>query len=95
MLEALPAALTLIADRGYDSAWFRQELEARGIEPCGPSKSRKKHYPYDKALYRPCHKVENLLAKLKDWRRVGNRSNRHVPELTNEPLTLDASERRL
>lgn len=33
-LDALPPALGLIADRGYDSAWFRQQLEPRGIEPC-------------------------------------------------------------
>ncbi|THF54317.1 transposase [Mesorhizobium composti] len=31
VLDALPAASHLIADRGYDSAWFRAELEARGI----------------------------------------------------------------
>lgn len=31
MLEALPAASHLIADRSDDSAWFRDELEARGI----------------------------------------------------------------
>ncbi|WP_454918496.1 transposase [Xanthobacter sediminis] len=27
-------------------------------------------YPHDKALYRQRHKVENLFAKLKDWRRI-------------------------
>jgi len=67
----------LIADRGYDSAWFRAELEARGIEPCIPSsRSRKVPYPYDTMLYRQRHKVENLFAKLKDWRRVATRYDR-------------------
>ncbi len=37
MLDALPRAKALIADRGYDSAWFGEELDARGIEPCIPS----------------------------------------------------------
>jgi len=42
VLDVLPPAATLIADRGYDSAWFRQALTVRGIEPCIPSsKSRK------------------------------------------------------
>ncbi|MEQ1940345.1 transposase, partial [Mesorhizobium sp. CN5-321] len=38
--------------------------------------SRKIPYPYDKALYRQRHKVENLFAKLKDWRRVATRYDR-------------------
>jgi len=67
VLGALPPASSLIADRGYDSAWFREELEAKGIEPCIPSsKSRRTPFAYDKTLYRQRHKVENLFAKLKD-----------------------------
>ena len=51
LLDALPSAATLIADRYYDSTWFREALTERGIEPCIPSsKSRKVHYPYDKAF---------------------------------------------
>lgn len=51
VLDALPPAAQLIADRGYDSAWFRDELEVRGIEPCIPSsKSRKAPFVYDKVL---------------------------------------------
>jgi transposase len=63
VLNALPKANCLIADKGYDSTWFRQALLARGIEPGIPSsKSRKNPYFYDKALYRRRHKVENLVA---------------------------------
>ena len=77
VLDALPAASHLIADRGYDSAWFRAELEARGIEPCIPSsKSRKQPFDYDKILYRQRHRIENLFAKLKDWRRIATRYDR-------------------
>lgn len=51
VLDALPHAKTLIADRGYDSAAFRQALVDKGIEPCIPSsRSRKIPYPYDKLL---------------------------------------------
>ncbi|MFG1352871.1 transposase, partial [Xanthobacter autotrophicus] len=77
VLDALPPARSLIADRGYDSAWFRDALVAKGITPCIPStRSRKRPYPYDKALYRQRHKVENLFAKLKDWRRIATRYDR-------------------
>jgi len=56
MLGALPQASTLIADRGYDSSWFRQALAARGIEPCIPSsRSRKVPFAYDRILYRQRH----------------------------------------
>ena len=77
VLDALPPASALIADRGYDSAWFCEELEAMGIEPRIPSsKSHKTPFAYDKTLYRQRHKVENLFAKLKDWRRVATRYDR-------------------
>jgi transposase len=77
VLGALPPASHLIADRGYDSAWFREELQARGIEPCIPSRrSRKVPFAYDTNLYRQRHKVENLFAKLKDRRRIATRYDR-------------------
>jgi len=77
VLGALPPASHLIADRGYASAWFRAEIEARGIEPCIPSsRSRKVPFDYDKAPCRQRHKVENLFAKLKDWRSVAARYDR-------------------
>jgi transposase len=77
VVDALPPAATLIADRGYDSRWFRQALTAKGINPCIPSsKSRTVPFAYDKTLYRQRHKVENLFAKLKDWRRIATRYDR-------------------
>jgi len=77
MLKALPEAKDLIADRGYDSDWFREALAARGTKPCiPPTKSRKKPLEYDKALYRHRHKIENLFAKLEDWRRIATRYDR-------------------
>ena len=77
VLDALPAATVLVADRGYDSCWFREALAAKGIAPCIPSsKSRKVAYPYDKLLYRERHKVEIMFGRLKDWRRVATRYDR-------------------
>ncbi len=31
---------------------------------------------YDKTLYRKRHKIENMFAKLKDWRRIATRYDR-------------------
>jgi transposase len=77
MLDALPAASSLIGDRGYDSNWFRSALADKGITPCiPPTRSRKVPIAYDKMLYRQRHKVENMFAKLKDWRRIATRYDR-------------------
>jgi transposase len=56
---------------------LREELKARGIAPCIPSsRSRKIPFAYHTALYRQRHKVENLFAKLKGWRRIATRYDR-------------------
>jgi hypothetical protein len=36
LLPRLPRAAALIADRGYDSNWFRNSLTERGTTPCIP-----------------------------------------------------------
>ncbi len=77
MLKALPPAQTLLADRGYDSNWFRKALVEKGITPCIPStKSRKRPIPHDADLYKQRHRIENMFAKLKDWRRIATRYDR-------------------
>jgi transposase len=77
MLPALPPARELIGDRGYDSGWFRTALAARGIAQCIPStRSRRTPLPYDRALYRQRHRIENAFGRLKDWRRIALRYDR-------------------
>jgi transposase len=77
LLSSLPAADILLADRGYDADWFREALAARSMIACIPSKSNRKiHIPHDKARYRNRHKIENMFAKLKDWRRIHTRYDR-------------------
>ncbi len=77
IVDELPPARHLIADRGYDSKWFREALMEKRIKPCIPSRSnRKAPYKYNKKLYRQRHKVENMFGKLKDWRRIAMRYDR-------------------
>ena len=77
LLSSLPPAKLLLADRGYDADWFRAALAARGIGACIPSKSNRKiPIPHDRALYRKRHRIENMFAKLKDWRRIATRYDR-------------------
>ena len=77
MLPRLPQARELIADRGYDSARFRDALQDRGIAPCIPStRSRKRPIPHDAALYRQRHRIEIMFGRIKDWRRIAMRYDR-------------------
>ncbi|MGH1414133.1 MAG: transposase [Pelagimonas sp.] len=41
-----------------------------------PKKNRKETIDYCKKTYKTQHKVENLFAKLKDWRRIATRYDR-------------------
>ena len=77
LFSALPHAKELLADKGYDSDWFRAALRAQGTVPCiPPRKNRKVQYHYDKDLYRQRHKIENVFGRIKDWRRVATRYDR-------------------
>ena len=77
LLNDLPPAEHMLADRGYDADWYREALEDKGITPCIPSrKNRKVPIPYDESRYRKRHKIENSFARLKDWRRVATRYDR-------------------
>ncbi|MGX5830068.1 transposase [Mesorhizobium sp. 43Arga] len=67
VIEDLPAANALLADRAHSSAAFRQALVERGITPCIPphAKHRVQHR-YDPVLYRQRHRIENMFARLRD-----------------------------
>jgi len=77
LLPDLPPASELIGDKGYDSDAFRVAQIERGITPCIPPRTKRKSpASYCKTLYKQRHKVENLFAKLKDWRRIAMRYDR-------------------
>ena len=77
LLASIPPAAALLGDRGYDADWFRNALIDMGISPCIPSRrGRKDVIPHDADLYRQRHKIENMFARLKDWRRISTRYDR-------------------
>ena len=74
LLDSLPKAQWLLADRGYDADWFRDALREKGIKPCIPGrKSRTKPVKYDKRRYKRRNRIEIMFGRLKDWRRVATR----------------------
>ena len=77
LLSDLPSAKVLLADKGYDADWFRQALEDRGIAACITARrGRRNPASHDRKLYRQRHRIENLFARLKDWRRIATRYDR-------------------
>ena len=64
LLDAMPSSKVLLADRGYDSDKFRNDLRNKGITPCiPPRKNRKVKIHYDKKLYKQRYKVECMSGK--------------------------------
>ena len=62
-LDDLPKALWLLGDRGYDADWFRDALQAKGIQPCNPGRrSSNEPVRHDKRRYRRRSRIEIMLA---------------------------------
>jgi transposase len=77
LLDSLPKADWLLADRGYDADWFREALADKGIKPCIPGRqSRERPIKHDKRRTRRRHRIEMMFGRLKDWRRVATRYDR-------------------
>jgi transposase len=86
LLDGLPSAEHMLADRGYDADWYREALEDKGITPCIPSRrGRTDATPHDANLYRKPHKIETIFARLNDWRRVATRYDRCAKLMNDRP----------
>ena len=71
LMNGLPEAEWLLADRGYDADWFRETLVDKGKKPCiHGRKSRKTTIKYDKRRYKRRNRIERMFGRLKDWRRI-------------------------
>ena len=67
LLDSLPKAQWMLADRGYDADWFREALQEKGIMPCIPGrKIRNKTVKYDKRRYKRRNSIEIMFGRLKE-----------------------------
>ncbi len=61
-------------DRGYSSPPARRRLKQRRVEPVIPTcKDQPRQPDFDKAAYRERNKVERLINRLKQYRRIATR----------------------
>jgi len=69
----------LLADKAYNADRFRNWLIRQNIKPVIPSTaSRRTPYPLDRTAYKRRNVIERLFCKLKNWRRIATRYDRHA-----------------
>jgi transposase len=70
---------SMAGDKGYDSNEIRTILAEDGIEPVIPGRSnRTKSIVYDKIKYKERNRIERYFHKLKQFRRIATRYEKHA-----------------
>jgi transposase len=76
----------LIADRGYTGAPVRDELKRRGIKAVIPTRStEKRQLAIDHAAYAERNRIERLINRLKQYRRIATRYEKRADTLHRLP----------
>jgi transposase len=79
LLGAVDKPKRLLADKAYDADSFRNWLKHRKIKAVIPSTAtRRTPYPLDQKIYRRRNVIERMFCKLKNWRRIATRYDRHA-----------------
>ena len=79
LLGAVDKPKRLLADKAYDADSFRHWLKRRKIKAVIPSTAtRRTPYPLDQKIYRRRNVIERMFCKLKNWRRIATRYDRHA-----------------
>jgi transposase len=79
LLNDLPEGAEVLADRGYDADWIRDLIDEQDCIAIIPSKSnRTKKASFSKSKYKKRNLVERCINKLKQFRHVATRYDRHA-----------------
>ncbi len=79
LVDHLPAAKYLLADKAYDANHLRARLKKKRIQPVIPNKAnRKQPYPFNKKRYRGRNVIERMFGRLKDFRRIATRYDKNA-----------------
>lgn len=74
LMNRLTQADMVLADKAYDAdKRVRQKLKAQGTTAVIPSKKNRTPCHYDKDIYKERHLIENLFAKIKQYRAIATR----------------------
>jgi transposase len=79
LLGAVTRPGRLLADKAYDADSLRTWLAQRNVKAVIPSTAtRRAPYPLDRRIYRRRNVIERLFGRLKTWRRIAIRYDRHA-----------------
>lgn len=79
LLGTVASPKRLLADKAYDADSLRNWLADRNIKPIIPSTAtRRTPHPLDRRIYRRRNVIERLFGRLKNWRRIATRYDRHA-----------------
>ena len=79
LLGAVVTPKRLLADKAYDADSLRQWLKQRKVKAVIPSTAaRRTPYPLDAKAYKGRNVIERMFCKLKNWRRIATRYDRHA-----------------
>ena len=79
LLTGLGEGDILLGDKAYDADWLRRQIEAQGAAPNVPDKSnRKEKHWFSKTLYKEHNLVERFFNKIKHFRRIATRFEKHA-----------------
>ena len=77
LIEQMPAAPILHADKGYDSNAIREQVRGRGaFANIPPKANRKWKNCFSPFLYRDRNAIERMFCRIKDFRRIATRYDR-------------------
>jgi transposase len=79
LLGAVTTPKRLLADKAYDADSLRTWLKRRKIKAVIPSTAtRRTPYPLNRKAYRRRNVIERMFCRLKNWRRIATRYDRHA-----------------
>ena len=79
LLTDLTDGGVVLGDKAYDADWIRQRIEAQGAAPNIPDKVNRKHrHCFSRALYKERNHVERFFNRIKHFRRVATRFEKHA-----------------
>ena len=79
LLGNLPHGCRVLADKAYDCDWLRDAITAQGAVPNVPGRRSRKVAPaFEKSLYKMRNVVERFFNKIKHFRRIATRFEKHA-----------------
>lgn len=79
LLGRLHEGAIILADKAYDADWLRRQIEAAGAAPNIPAKTNRNWKPcFSASLYRARNRIERFFNKLKHFRRLATRYEKHA-----------------